>query len=520
MSDKRIFTYQNRIDTTPEQEEVLFAYAELYGRVERSLFAAVQAGEDFSKLKPEFQRRFGITARQYNAVAIGLKGKMASVKERRPGLIADLKTKIKKCRRIIEKLEKKSPGSNKLHQKKRRLYILEGRLRALQADQAENAVRICFGNKKLFRAQFDLDANGYASLDEWRNDWQQARSREFFVVGSKDETAGCQGCAATIQPDGGLSLRLRLPNAIGKHLYLKDLRFAYGQDVIEKALLTGYAISYRFLHDAKGWRVFASTEYQAPAVITNRLAGAIGVDINADCLAVAEIDRFGNLSGTQVIDWVIYGKSTGQTKAVIGDAVKQVADMAKATGKPMVIEKLDFAKRKAELEKESAHKARMISSFAYSHIQQTLRAACHRSGIEVISVNPAYTSTIGAVNFSQEYGISTHQGAALVIARRGLGFSERPTVQTGIVPACNGGHVTFPLPVRNRGKHVWSFWSAVRRKLKAAHAAHIRSGGLRVSTAPWRQNPTLGATWVLPAKSRHANRQQHCSVDVVDDIPW
>ena len=182
---------------------------------------------------------------------------------------------------------------------------------------------------------------------------------------------------------------MRLPNAIGKHLYLKDLRFAHGQDVIEKALLTGYAISYRFLHDAKGWRVFASTEYQAPAVITNRLAGAIGVDINADCLAVAEIDRFGNLSGTQVIDCLIYGKSTGQTKVVIGDAVKQVADMARATGKPMVIEKLDFAKRKAELEKESAHKARMISSFAYSHIQQTLRAACHRGGIEVIESSQA-----------------------------------------------------------------------------------------------------------------------------------
>lgn len=68
MSDKSIFTYQTRIDTTSEQDEVLSAYAELYGRAERSLFAAVQAGGDFSELKPEFMRHFGITARQSFAI--------------------------------------------------------------------------------------------------------------------------------------------------------------------------------------------------------------------------------------------------------------------------------------------------------------------------------------------------------------------------------------------------------------------------------------------------------------------
>ena len=244
------------------------------------------------------------------------------------------------------------------------------------------------------------------------------------------------------------------------------------------------------------------------------------MDINADHLATAEIDWFGNLVGTKKIDCVTYGKSTEQRKAVIGDAVKQVVDLAEATHKPVVIERLDFAKRKAEIEKESASYARLISAFAYSQTQQTLRAACCRAGVEVISINPAYTSTIGAVNFAARYGISVHQGAALAVARRGLGFSERPTVRIGIVPVGNGGHVTFPLPVRNRGKHVWTFWSGVRRKLRAAHAAHIRSGGLRAGPAPLRQNPALGATWMLPAKFRQANRSQNCSADVIDDIPW
>ena len=38
---------------------------------------------------------------------------------------------------------------------------------------------------------------------------------EFFVLGSKDERAGCQLCVATVQDDGTLTLRLRLPDALG-----------------------------------------------------------------------------------------------------------------------------------------------------------------------------------------------------------------------------------------------------------------------------------------------------------------
>jgi hypothetical protein len=48
-------------------------------------------------------------------------------------------------------------------------------------------------------------------------------------------------------------------------------------------------------------------------------------------------------------------------------------------------------------------------------------------------------------------------------------MSERPTCRLAVVPARKGGHVTFALPVRNRAKHVWSFWSNVKTRLKAAH---------------------------------------------------
>ena len=514
MSNQQIFTYQTRLEIDRGHETALNAYAALYGIVERKLFAALEAGGDISKLKSDYLRDYGITARQYNAIAINLKGKITSVKEQRVGLVKKLKARIKKAAKVIVKAK----NQNKIHQKKRRLAILCNRLASLETKQKAGTVDICFGGNKLFRKQFYLKANGYESHEEWRQDWVDARSNQLFVIGSKDETAGCQGCAATLQPDRSITLRLRLPNSLvsnGKYLVIPDIRFSYGKDVIEAAILTKQAISYRFMRDEKGWRVFISTAYQAPELISNLNRGAIGVDINADHLAVAETDRFGNLINVARLDCVTYGKSSNQVKALIGDSVNQIKLRAVITGKPVVIENLDLEKHKTEMENKSPKACRVISSFAYMTVQNMLRAAFYRAGIEVIRVNPAYTSTIGAVNYAQKYGISVHQGAALAIARRSLGYSERPTAQTAVIPVCNGGHVTFPLPARNCGKHVWLFWAEVCRKLKAAHVAHGRSG----SPGPLWQNPALSSYCPLPAGSRHANRQQDCSADVLDDVP-
>ena len=238
--DKATFTYQARITATAEVDAALAGYAGLYTRVERKLHAAIEAGSNPVKLKSSFLKDYGVTARQFNAVAIGLKGKLASIKERRPGLIAELTTKIQKAKAVIGKLEKRCPGSNKLHQKKRRLAILETRLARLNADKAAEATRLCFGSRRLFRAQYDLEANGYANHGEWLKAWQTERANQFMVIGSKDETAGCQGCVATLQAEGSFSLRLRLPEALitgGKYITLHGLKFHHGRDVVEKALL-------------------------------------------------------------------------------------------------------------------------------------------------------------------------------------------------------------------------------------------------------------------------------------------
>ena len=175
----------------------------------------------------------------------------------------------------------------RVHQKRRRLANLQSKLAVLEADIAAGRVRLCFGSKKLWRKRHHLETNGYASHEEWLQDWQDARSDEFFVLGSRDETSGCQLCVASIADDGTLTLRLRLPDWLaeqhGKYLVIAGVRFAYGHEQALAALQSnaeyaayrrrhgekaaratelGQAISYRFKRDGKGWRVFATTEFR------------------------------------------------------------------------------------------------------------------------------------------------------------------------------------------------------------------------------------------------------------------
>ena len=564
MADPRTFTYQTRIDVDRDTDAALQAYATLYGHAERCLFADYAAGKNTTKDKPAFMRHHGLTSRQYNAIDAGIKGKIASIKERRTGLIEESALRIKKAKSVITKLSK--PGKPRrpvtaeaatrlveaaadrrsrlfqLHQKKRRLGMLAARHMALVKDDAQSTVRIAFGSRKLFRAQYNLAANGLEDHAAWRKKWRDARSSQFMVLGSKDETAGCHGCVASIKGADELSLQVRLPEApgsLGKHVTISGVRFAYGAENILKALASshvvtstkpdgkkvrrfdGTALTYRFVRDAVGWRVMVSVAVAAATRVTHRLLGAIGVDVNADHLAIAELNRHGNIIGFQRIDTFVRGKSADQRAAILGNAACLLARMAKQAGKPIVIEQLDFRLKKSQLEVVDRRRSRILSALAYRQAAAMIQAACFRAGVEVIEVNPAYSSVIGAVNHAQQHGISVHIGAAAALARRGLGLSERATVRTGVTPARNGAQLTFDLPVRIRSKHVWVFWSKVRTRLKTAHTGHVRSGGARQPPAPLQSSPqAVGPSRTLPVRPRHANRPPDCSQGVWQDIPW
>ena len=172
------------------------------------------------------------------------------------------------------------------------------------------------------------------------------------------------------------------------------------------------------------------------------------------------------------------GKSRHQAEALIGDAVARVVEYAKRVGKPVSIERLDFRKKKSALEGQPRKYSRMLSSFSYGKTQACFMSRGHREGVEVRQVNPAYSSIIGRVKFMERYGLSVHQAAALVLARRLLGCSER-IPRRRVCPVGNGVHVAFTVPARKRVKHVWAYWGAVSGRLRPALAAQYRLGKRR-----------------------------------------
>ena len=519
------FTYEDRIESLEDVESVhgisvLSAYAKLYCRLERTLFSRYCAGVSLPSLKSSYLSAHRISARMFNSLRVSVEGKVSVVREGQIRQVESLDRRISRAKRQISDALKRGKLSV-VHHKKRRLENLRRRLDALRDDVLAGRVRLCFGSRRLWRKQYALEANGYSSHEEWRRDWREARSDEFFVLGSKDERSGCQLCVATVQDDGKLTLRLRLPDALekqyGKYLVMEGIHFNHGHAQVLSALQgeDKRAISYRFKRDQKGWRVFASVKHQPVEVVTDRRLGAIGVDVNVDHLAVSEVDYSGNWLRSWTVQLVTYGKSAKQAEALIGDAVAQVVARALQAGKPLVIERLDFSAKRDALEGESPGRSRMLSSFAYGRIKTYFLSRGYREGVEVREVNPAYSSVIGRVLFMERYGLSVDQAAALVLARRSIGCSEGIPGQRFVsagnddhgalaapvgagghcelrVPDGHGGHVDLRVPVRKRVRHVWSQWGAVLGKLRRALAERHRRGGRTGVPPPVRAGPRAG----------------------------
>lgn len=422
-------------------------YASVFGHALRSLHAARHA--DRQPSKPSFQRDFDLTSRQYNAVKFSLDGMESSIRELRPGRRADLKERIKAVAAKIKRLAKgKVFERHNLNRRHQRLVMKLARL------QTEGHPRLCFGSRKLFNAQHHLADNGLVSHAEWQSTWKSKRDSQFFVLGSKDETAGCQGCVMTHLGDDRFAVRLRLDGKAKRYLAF-EVQFAYGLEHIKAALALGQAMSYRFLLDDTGWRIFVSTKALETKAISEIRSGCIAVDLNVDHVAVSETDGFGNLLDHWRIPLATSGlapttaSSNHAAQTAIGEVVKQIVGIACRARKPISIEQLDFARKKAQLSYASPKTQRMLSAFAYARFAQLIKARSYDAGIDLLVVNPAYSSKIGRQKYARRYGLSVHVAAALILARRAQKFSDRyiPSNSKHSATTCKdrGGHVAARL---------------------------------------------------------------------------
>ena len=207
-------TYQTRISDYRDVDRLdgdatLAAYGELYGRVQRKLFAAFAAGRSVTSLKGEYLREYGIPARMFNAVRVSLEGKIASVREAQKLHRDTLQRRIARAERQISDAWEQSRWQQ-VHQKRRRLGNLQSKLAGLEADSRQGEYGFVSGQSGCGASSITWRPTGMPAM---RNGWPiggAARSGEFFVLGSRDETDGCQLCVAAIADDGSLALRLRI----------------------------------------------------------------------------------------------------------------------------------------------------------------------------------------------------------------------------------------------------------------------------------------------------------------------
>lgn len=492
--------------------------AGLYGHIKRKLFrdnvshgkpinGMEHSSARLAKFKNDYVKEYGITARQFNSIRFDLQGNLAAVEETLSLRISNLKRSIKSGKRFIKnkrsRIEKIRKDKNlttseknslihrikfQLHNKKRRLLKLLQKLNSHQRDKAEGKIRICFGSKKLFNKQFNLRENGYASHEEWLKDWREARDRSFMFVGSKDENSGNQTC--TLSSDG--TLRIRAPNCLirkyGHYINVHQVKYPYGQEIIDKVLKKGGALTHRFVRGKKGWYLHTTVDYLQVKRVTHhpRAVGCIGIDFNEKEVAVTETDRYGNLVWYKTYPACVGDKSSSKTEAIYGDISKEIVERSILTGKPIGHERLDFQKKKSTLREEGKKYARMLSGLAYSTFLTMLDRRAYKNGVEIYTDNPAYTSVVGKVKFMSQYGLKSHEAAAFVIARRIQSYSESPPSRTA-----------FSLPARNRGKHVWSLWRKVSDKVCGRHLTHRLYFGrsLQDSTGRADNSPILMNTY-------------------------
>ena len=475
----------------------LDSMAQLYSQLEREMHVCLMRGEKIGVIEKSLQSKYQVDSTTTRNVYHNLKGKHSGIKELQKTQIKDLKSTInglnkaiaKWSKRSQEKLKKKQSNHKErfiIHQKKRRLAIKKQKLEKLQTGN----ISLCFGSKKLFKAEVNLEANGYSSHDEWLADWRAARQSNFMMVGAKTYQSGNQLCRLTKDGELKITVPLCLLKQFGSHVQCDGVKFRYGQEFVDIALSptrhkrglsyrngTEKAVTHRFVKRDEKWYLHTAVELPDIPWISHRKNGGIGIDLNVDNIAWAYCDSEGNLKQHGQINFDLEGKSSGQSTHILSLAIGQIIDIAAEKQCPIVIERLNFNSKKSSLREHGKRIARMLSGFTYAKFSELVHSKAKLSAIQVIEINPAYSSLIGMTKYMSLYGLNSGTSAALVLARRGLRFSERlPRVL----------HALF-MPV-DMNRHIWSYWARTSKLLKGCRRHSFFNVRVRVGVKPNNQS--------------------------------
>ena len=213
------------------------------------------------------------------------------------------------------------------------------------------------------------------------------------------------------------------------------------EEDLRACIETRIPVSWRVKLLAKGKVELCVTyEEPEPPVCTDTANGALAIDLNADHIAATLVSGDGRL-----LDTWRWDLRPGHDN--IQNAARLLAVIATTRGVPIVAEDLDFRKKKSWLKRYGKRFAEVLSMFRSRQVMSGVERQCRRRGVEVIVVDPAWTTKLPKTGgYPDRYRIGIHHAAALVIGRRGLGFAER--VPTSVSPPVRA-------EVKRRGTRGW-----------------------------------------------------------------
>lgn len=386
---------------------------------------------------------------------IGLKAAIATIEKRLAAPTADTLTAAERKSRRKARAPKGYASQHERFTKQQRLQHLRAELARTQRDYADKSVHVTEGGKRLAHTRHHLD-DAVLTVDEWRDRWEAARYR-ITANGSPDEPFG--NLTITVTPAGEVSVRLPKPlehlaNAPrGRYVLSAIAAFAHRGQEWAQRISTGNSVSYTITcKPGRGGR-YLSASWAIPAVPywvgrNDTTAGedvhaggpVVGVDLNDGHLAIRRLDTHGNPTGAaERIDIDLTGTSA-RRDAQIRHAITTLIKYTQRHGIPAIaVEDLDFADARTTGRETMGRGERgkrfrrTVSGIPTSVFRNRLTAMAATAGIELLAVNPAYSSTWGAQHWQRPYNnVTRHQAAATVIGRRAQGYPARR--RKGVTP--------------------------------------------------------------------------------------
>ncbi len=268
--------------------------------------------------------------------------------------------------------------------------------------------------------------------EKLKNQWRELRQGTLISIGSKTD----KGNRLTRFEDLNGQLHLRITTGNREFLYAKVLRepsnskdkwLTFMVMLLESWQTQSYS-PYTVELKLRNGEVYGSVSFEIPTpkVRYTKENGVKAIDTNASPihLAVAEVSKTGELLSYQTISLHhLIGLSQNSKDHQEWILAHKIVDTAIQKGKAIAVENLKKLRKgmrgdgKAELRK-------ILHHWNAKKFLQKLKRVAMLKGVEIVEVNPAYTSVIGMLKYAPQLNIDKDTASGYVIGRRALGFEE------------------------------------------------------------------------------------------------